>query len=77
MKLKLVVLLTVNTALLPLCLDAEEGASGHYAPGVTADFMDTLTRKAGLAAVNFFTYYNGGAGVDRAFEFGGRTAFGV
>src|SRR5215469_9949360 len=57
--------------------NAEEGASGHYIPGVTADFMDALPGAPGFAAVNFFTYYNGGAGVGVPFEFGGRIALGV
>lgn len=40
---------------------AEEGGSGHYAPGATADFIDALPGKPGLVIANAFTYYNGGA----------------
>jgi len=69
MKLKLPIILAVTTTLLPWCLRAEEGASGHYVPGVTADFMDALPGNPGLAAVNFFTFYNGGAGLGQSFEF--------
>jgi hypothetical protein len=40
---------------------AEEGGSGHYAPGATADFIDALPGKPGLVIADAFTYYNGGA----------------
>lgn len=40
---------------------AEEGGSGHYAPGTTADFIDTLPGKPGFVFANAFTYYNGSA----------------
>ena len=76
MKLKLFIL-TLSVALLPWCIRAEEGSTGHYVPGATADFIDALPGKPGLAAVNFLTFYNGGAGVGRSFEFGTRLALGV
>jgi len=38
---------------------AEEGGSGHYAPGTTADFIDTLPGKPGFVFADAFTYYHG------------------
>jgi hypothetical protein len=76
MNIRLLVILSIGT-FLPLCVLAEEGANGHYVPGATADFMDTLPRNPGLAAVNSFTFYNGGAGFGQPFEFGGRLDLGV
>ena len=64
-------------SLVAWCGRAEEEASGHYVPGVTADFMDALPNDSGLAAVNLFTFYNGGAGVNEPFDFAGRLTFGV
>lgn len=40
---------------------AEEGGSGHYAPGATADFIDTMPGKPALVAADAFTYYHGSA----------------
>jgi hypothetical protein len=40
---------------------AEEGGSGHYAPGSTASFVDALPGKPGLVIANAFTYYYGSA----------------
>lgn len=40
---------------------AEEGGSGHYAPGATADFIDALPGKPALVAANAFTFYHGSA----------------
>ena len=40
---------------------AEEGGSGHYAPGTTADFIDALPGKPALVTANAFTYYHGSA----------------
>jgi hypothetical protein len=69
--------LTLCAGLLPWCVRAEEGGSGHYAPGAAADFVDALPGTPGFAAVNFFTFYNGGAGATREFQFGGRLALGL
>ena len=41
---------------------AEEAGSGHYLPGATASFIDTLPGKEAFAYVNAFTYYNGSVG---------------
>jgi hypothetical protein len=40
---------------------AEEGGSGHYAPGEMASFFDALPGKPGLAVANYFMYYDGSA----------------
>lgn len=53
---------------------AEEGGAGHYAPGSFASFIDVLPGNPSLAAFNYFTYYNGSAGVSRQFEIAGRIA---
>lgn len=42
-------------------VQAEEGGSGHYAPGATADFIDTLPGKPGFVFADAFTYYHGDA----------------
>jgi len=47
--------------LVPLSTHAEEGGSGHYAPGGSASFIDTLPGKPGLAIANFFNSYDGSA----------------
>ena len=57
--------LVAITILVPLSSHAEEGASGHYAPGAAASFIDTLPGKPGLAIANFFNYYDGSASVSR------------
>ena len=72
-----VLIIGLAISLLPWYANGEEGASGHYIPGVTADFMDALPNETGLAAFDFFTYYNGGAGVSEPFDFAGRLALGV
>ena len=56
---------------------AEEGGFGHYAPGSFASFIDVLPGKPSLGAFNYFTYYNGSAGVTRQFEIAGRIAANV
>ena len=56
----LVVLVTV-AILIPLSAYAEEGGSGHYAPGGSASFIDTLPGRPGLAIANFFNSYDGSA----------------
>ena len=59
------VALVALAILVPLSAYAEEGASGHYAPGAAASFIDTLPGKPGLAIANFFNYYDGSASVSR------------
>ncbi len=61
MKHKLLLPLALATALLPPALRAEEGAGGHYLPGATATFIDTLPGKPGIVVANAFTYYDGKA----------------
>jgi hypothetical protein len=51
--------------LLPIATYAEEGGSGHYAPGATASFIDTLPGKPGLAIANYFNYYDGDASASK------------
>jgi hypothetical protein len=57
--------------LLPLVTCAEEGGSGHYAPGATASFIDTLPGKPGLAIANYFNYYDGSGSGSKRLSFGG------
>ena len=61
MKHKLLFPLALATALLPPTLRAEEGAAGHYIPGATATFIDTLPGQPGIVVANAFTYYDGKA----------------
>jgi len=51
--------------LVPLSTHAEEGASGHYAPGGSASFVDALPGKPGLAIANYFNFYDGSASVSK------------
>ena len=44
---------------LPLTLGAEEGGNGHYMPGATSSFIDTLPYDPGFAYVNQVFYYGG------------------
>jgi hypothetical protein len=53
---------------------AEEGGSGHYEPGSFASFIDVLPGKPTLAGFNYFTYYNGSAGVNRQLPIAGQIA---
>jgi len=53
-------------------VQAEEGGSGHYAPGATADFIDALPGKPGLVFADAFTYYHGDT--TPPIEFGGNTS---
>jgi hypothetical protein len=46
-------------------------------PGAAASAVDALPGKTGLAAFNFFTYYNGDADASRALNVSGRLALGV
>jgi len=66
------------TAILaPLLLGAEEGGSGHYAPGASASFIDTLPGKPGLAIANFFNYYDGSASISGPLPIGGLATAGL
>jgi len=63
--------------LLPSAGDAEEGGSGHYLPGSTADFLDILPGEPGFAYANFPVFYQGSAGKGRPLELGGLVAINV
>src|SRR5215472_5936009 len=64
-------------SLLPSASDAEEGGSGHYLPGSTADFLDILPGEPGFAYANFPVFYQGSAGKGRPLELGGLVAINV
>jgi hypothetical protein len=51
--------------LLSLSAHAEEGGSGHYAPGGNASFIDELPPNPGLAIANYFNFYDGDASVSK------------
>jgi hypothetical protein len=72
MKSKILFTLIVAASLAPRTLHAEEAGSGHYLPGATASFIDTLPGKEAFAYVNAFTYYNGSAGGSRQLDLGGQ-----
>ena len=61
----------VAIAILPLSVRAEEGGSGHYAPGGNASFIDELPLKPGLAIANFFNFYDGDASASKQLPVGG------
>jgi len=61
MKQKFIFALAMAASLLPSVLRAEEGGSAHYAPGATADFIDTLPGKPALVVAGAYTYYDGHA----------------
>ena len=65
-------LLTCAFALLASLASAEEGGSGHYAPGATADFIDTLPGKPAFVFADAFTYYHGDT--TPPIDLGGNTA---
>lgn len=54
---------------------AEEGGAGHYVPGQTASFIDTLPGQPGWAIADYSMYYDGNASASRQFPFGGQIAF--
>ncbi|MBZ5588085.1 MAG: transporter [Acidobacteriia bacterium] len=56
---------------------AEEGGSGHYAPGAAASFVDALPGKPGWAVASYSMYYTGSAGATRALPIGGQVTFGL
>ena len=63
--------------LFPLSAHAEEGASGHYAPGANASFIDTLPGKPGLAIANFFNFYDASASGSKQLPSGGLITAGL
>jgi hypothetical protein len=77
MKSKILFTLIVAASLAPRTLHAEEAGSGHYLPGATASFIDTLPGKEAFAYVNAFTYYNGSAGGSRQLDLGGQVVANV
>jgi hypothetical protein len=64
-------ILVILVILVPFLSRAEEGGSGHYAPGAAASFIDALPGKPGLAFANYFNYYDGSAGVSQPLPIGG------
>ena len=70
-------ILIVSAMLVPLTSQAEEGGSGHYAPGASASFIDALPGKPGLAIANFFNYYDGSASISRPVPIGGLLTAGL
>jgi len=63
--------------LVPLSAYAEEGGSGHYAPGAAASFIDGLPGRPGLAIANFFNFYDGSASASKRLPSGGLIAGGL
>jgi hypothetical protein len=61
MKQTPILTLAATLAMLAATARAEEGGSGHYAPGVTSDFIDTLPGKPGFVLADAYTYYDGSA----------------
>ncbi len=49
---------------------AEEAAGGHYIPGATSSFIDTLPGKPGLVIATAYTYYDGSTDLDKPMRFG-------
>ncbi|HOX55261.1 MAG TPA: transporter [Candidatus Paceibacterota bacterium] len=57
---------------------AEEGGSAHYMPGSTASFIDAFPGKpGGIAVLDFFTYYEASAPVNRQLPLGGLLTAGI
>jgi hypothetical protein len=57
---------------------AEEGGSAHYMPGATASFIDSFPGKpGGIAAVNYFTYYDASVGPNESLPLGGLLTSGL
>jgi hypothetical protein len=71
------VLLVMLIMMLPLPTHAEEGGSGHYAPGANASFIDALRGKPGLAIANYFNFYDGSASASRQLPLGGLVTAGL
>jgi len=77
MKSKPIAGLALAAALVATPALAEEGASGHYIPGLTATCFDAMPDKPGFAAFNFFTMYSGNAGAGKPLDFASDAALGV
>lgn len=77
MKSKLILGLALVAALSTIDIRAEEGASGHYIPGMTASVYDALPPKPGFAPFNFFTYYDGNASAGKPLAISSDVALGV
>lgn len=58
-------ILMAMAILAPVFSQAEEGGSGHYAPGASASFIDALPGKPGLAVANFFSFYDASSEISR------------
>lgn len=58
-------------------LRAEEGASGHYAPGAAASFIDALPGRPAWAMANYLMYYEGSAGGSQRIPSGGQVTAGL
>jgi hypothetical protein len=74
------VLLTSLTCALALVATsrAEEGGSGHYLSGSMASFIDAFPGKPGsFIALDFFTYYDASAPINRSLPLGGLLTAGI
>jgi hypothetical protein len=69
--------LVTLTILVPLSAYAEEGGSGHYAPGGAASFIDALPGRPGLAIANYFNSYDGSASASNRLSSGGLLTAGL
>jgi hypothetical protein len=69
--------LVTLTILIPLSAYAEEGGSGHYAPGAAASFIDALPGRPGLAIANYFNSYDGSASASNRLSSGGLLTAGL
>ena len=76
-KSKILFVFVALAVLFPISVYAEEGGSGHYAPGGAASFIDQLPGKPGWAVANFFNYYKGNAGASKQFVTGGLLSAGL
>lgn len=56
---------------------AEEGGSGHYAPGAVASFVDQMPGRPAWAVANYFMYYSGSANGREALPIGGQVSYGL
>jgi len=70
---RLLALAIATGAAWPTAAFAEEGGSGHYAPGASASFVDALPGRPGLAVANYFMYYDSSA--SGTLPIGGKLAF--
>jgi hypothetical protein len=73
-KMRILPCLAIVSLLLPAAAQAEEGAAGHYMPGMAATFIDALPGKPAVVVANAFTYYDGKAPSGQPLEFGGLVA---